>query len=194
MTQDYHKPETPLPPGSHGSGIGGVAYCIHNETFRSISKSFDRLEKISDRSAVAMEKIAEQGAILVNYGERIHKNEQDITEAFKQIRVLDQYAASDEDVKGLIARVTSLETDRVTGEDFRKLSERVQVIEYRHVEEQAVEAVEEKIEERQWQFWAEMRKQFTPYVAVGLFFVFWLIDRYGVLQWVVKMLKEFKGE
>jgi hypothetical protein len=64
--------------------------CPHNETFRHIGETLGRLDRHTERTAIAMEEMAAQGAILKNHEARLNVHEKDIDEAFERIRVVER--------------------------------------------------------------------------------------------------------
>jgi len=66
-------------------------------------------------------------------------------------------------------------------------------IELRHAEEHGAAVVEEKIEERQQKFWDGVKQQFTEKAIMGMFFAWWLGDKFHIPTRLLNWIKEFKG-
>lgn len=74
----------------------------------------------------------------------------------------------------------------VHDEDFREAFERIRTIEDKHLREAGASAVIK----RQTKFWDGVRQQITPYAIAGLLFLFWLLDKFDIVQRTVKLWKE----
>lgn len=72
---------------------------------------------------------------------------------------------------------------------FREAFSRVRILE--ELKNRYVGA--EKVIEKRQKFWDGVKQQVTPYAIVGLIFMFWLIDKFNVTQFLSKMFKEMKG-
>jgi hypothetical protein len=73
-----------------------LADCPHNPTFEHMIKTLDRLDSHTERTAVAMEEMAKQGAILANHEHRLNTYESDLREAFGRLRTVEQTQAKDQ--------------------------------------------------------------------------------------------------
>lgn len=143
--------------------------CPHNETFMHISATLKRLDRHTERSAIAMEEMAAQGAILKNHEVRMEKQDKDIGEAFSRIRIL--------------------EDTTVSVEDFDKVRHKVSKMELQHAKEYGADEVIEK----QQEFWSGVKQQVTANALMGMLFIIWLVDKFNVAQAIAKLWKEMKG-
>lgn len=116
-----------------------------------------------------MEEIARQGGIIQNHENRLSKSESDVSEAFRQIRHIDDSCAIDSDVKDL--------------------DERLREIELVHAKEQGVNCILQK----RTKFWDGVKQQMTPYVISGLLFIMYLIDKMNWFQKLLKIWHDFKN-
>jgi hypothetical protein len=146
-----------------------VEDCPHNDTFRHISETLNRLDRHTERSAIAMEEMAAQSAIIRNHEARLTEQHKNINEAFVRIRTLEDTTVSDE--------------------EFQKVRHKVSKLELRHARESGVEMVEEKHEK----FWDDMKCKSTPFAFTFMFLLLWLSDKFNVFQNIAKWLKEMKG-
>ena len=73
--------------------------CLHTETFMQIRDTLTRLDRHTERSAIAMEEMAAQGAILKNHEQRLNKNEADIDEVFERVRTVERRHDKEEGIQ-----------------------------------------------------------------------------------------------
>lgn len=78
--------------------------CPHNPTFEHIAKTLDRLDSHTERTAVAMEEMAKQGAILNNHEHRLNTYEKDLRECFGRLRVVEQEQAKDQGAEEVVGQ------------------------------------------------------------------------------------------
>lgn len=128
-----------------------------------------RREGREERMLIAMENVSRQGAVLEGLSTASLRHDKDIAEAFGQIRDLDQSTASLSDMELVKTKIGQ--------------------IEWRHAEEHG----ERRVEQRTTKFWDGVKQQVTPYVFIGLMFVFWLIDKFNITQGLKALFKEFRG-
>lgn len=140
--------------------------CLHNETFMHISATLKRLDRHTERTAIAMEEMAAHGAIIRNHEARINKHDVDISEAFGQLRMLQDTTASVEDID--------------------QIRLRVHAVEIRH----ATEAGAEEIVGDRRRFWDGIKQQMATNVLVWLGFAIWTIDRFNVAQKITSLFKK----
>ena len=70
-----------------------IEECPHNETFQHFTSTLERLDKHTERSAIAMEEIARQGVTIFNHEVRLNKHDEDLKEAFGRFRTLEEFKA-----------------------------------------------------------------------------------------------------
>lgn len=140
--------------------------CLHNETFMHISATLKRLDRHTERTAIAMEEMAAQGAIIKNHEARINKHDVDISEAFGQLRMLQDTTASVEDIDQIRLRVHTIEIGRATAA-----------------------GAEEIIGERR-RFWDGIKQQMTTNLLLWVGFAIWTIDRFNVAQKIAVLFKK----
>lgn len=128
-----------------------------------------RREGREERMLIAMENVAAHGATLEGLSVSSLRHDKDIQEAFIQIRALEQSTAS------------SL--------DMEVIKKKVETFELRHAEEHG----ERRVQARTTKFWDGVKQQVTPYVLMGLLFIWWLSDKYDAVQKLFKLYKEFRG-
>ena len=71
----------------------------------------------------------------------------------------------------------------------RGLRDDISAIQTKHARE---DGAEEVIEEQK-SFWRDIKKQLTPFAVGGGMFIFYLLDRFDVVQHLTKWWKEMKG-
>jgi hypothetical protein len=135
----------------------------HTDTMGHHGEILDRLERHSERQTLALEQIAEQGAIVKTHEKRIDRHDVMFDEIFRKARG----CASDIDT----------------------VSHRVSVIELTH----ATEAGESRAEIDGSKFWDNVKIQLVPCVLVTILYLLWLIDKFGVIENIVKYFREMKG-
>lgn len=88
----------------------------------------------------------------------------------------------DQDFRELFSRVN----DQVR---IERVEERVFELEKKHARE---DGADEVIEEQK-KFWTGVKTQLTPYAPAAVFFVFYLLDRFGIFLKALELWKEFSN-
>jgi len=127
-----------------------------------------RREGREERMLIAMENVAAQGAVLEITSKRVDKHDQDLTEAFGLLRVLDQSTASMSDMEDMKKKVSSLEL-RNAEKHGQEATKRQGII-----------------------FWGGVKQQMAPYALWALFFLFWVVDKYNIVQRLAKLIAEMR--
>lgn len=75
------------------------------------------------------------------------------------------------------------------GAEIKDLTERV-------IELELVQATERgalEVSEKRCRFWDGVRQQMTPYLVGFIFFVFYMLDKFNIPQFIAKVWKEMHG-
>lgn len=149
--------------------------CPQNPTLAQIQSTLKRLDAHGERTAVALESIAAQGAILGSHEKRLDKHDVDFREMFSRIndeRKLDKLAA---DVESVAARVVALEKDHAKEAGAEA------------VEALALDAAREKTK-----FWTEFKIRMITPVMLATVILLWLIGKWELVQRVAAIVREFR--
>lgn len=117
--------------------------CPQAPTINHIVHGVTKLEKISERTALALEKIAEQGALITSHDHRIEKLERDADECFARLRPIERIHAKEEGM--------------------------------------------EEVEAEGRKFWTDVKLKLLNPILLGIFFVFWAMDKYSGFQMLSKL-------
>ena len=70
--------------------------CPHNETFLHIGKTLDRVDRHTERVAIAMEQMAQHSIIIDLHEKRLDKHDQDFRESFDRLRKVEKHTFKEE--------------------------------------------------------------------------------------------------
>lgn len=147
--------------------------CGQTQTFAQIEATLRRLDAHGERTAVALEHIAEQGAMVAGHEKRLDKHDLDFREMFNRIN--DQSR-----LEKVEAKVHELEKKLAGEEAAEELEAQIQA---------RIEA-DDTIKKK---FWTDVKvRMITPATAV-LFFAIWLIDKWDLVLKLKMLMAEFKG-
>lgn len=138
--------------------------CPQGPVILAQSEILHDLKNSNERVAIALEVLAKRGAQVDSHEKHLDTHDNQINTAFFQIRSID-------------ARVMSLEMKR-------------------HVQMGKEEAIAEINEEKKVKskFWDEAKIQLMVHWGpVLVFFACWILDKFGVFQWIAKMFREMHG-
>lgn len=144
--------------------------CPHNPTFDHISSTLKRLDDHGERTAVAMEKLAENSAIVAGLTKIVDKHEHDFRELFGRTRIIENGKAENTDVKAIDARVLKIELER------------------------AAEAGEDKVIEKGSEFWKSVKIQLADKLVVLAIFIMVVADEFNIPTEILKLWKEVFGK
>lgn len=103
----------------------------------------------------------------------------------KTYEVLADLSEQGAEIRSLTSRSDKAE------KDIEEAFKSIRKIDRRHAEEDGMNKVEARIEERQQKFWDGIKSQFTEKALIGMLFIMWLLDKYNVPQSVHALWKEF---
>lgn len=154
--------------------------CPQTPTLSQIQDTLKRLDAHGERTAVALESIAAQGAILGSHEKRLDKHDLDLREVFN--RVNDEHKLTDLTVavRGVAARVEALELAQAKEEGVEETEARIEA------QQEAVALVDKK-------FWTDLKLKLLNPIIFSVFFLAWLVEKYGLATKLKALLKEFKG-
>ena len=138
---------------------------VHGAMMVAHRETLDRLDMNYTRVAVALETLAARGAQVDSIEKRVDIHKEQIQIAFNQIREVDK-------------RVTYLEIKESEWEGEDKAEENAK---------------------KEGLIWTKLQKgtiflQVLTPVVLGLFFILWMADTYGVFRFIAKNLKEMTGK
>lgn len=140
--------------------------CPHNPTFEHFEKTLKRLEDHGERTAVAMEKLAENSAIVASQGEIIKTLSHDLRELFGRVRMI--------------------ENGKADQSDYKAIDIRVRTIELSHAEENG----EDKVIEKKTKFWENVKVQLADKLILFIIFVLVVADKFNIFIICSKLWEE----
>lgn len=143
--------------------------CPHNPTFEHIIGTLKRLDTHGERTAVAMEELARNSAVVDGLSKQVDKNEHDLREVFGRVRMIENGKAEVSDVKAIDVRVKAIELVH------------------------AKEDGSEELIEKKYKFWENVKIQLADKLILFIIFVLVVADKFNVFVWLHKLWKELLG-
>jgi len=97
-----------------------LAECSQTQTFEQIKETLRRLDAHGERTAVALEHIAEQGAIVAQHEKRLDKHDLDLREVFHRVNDQDRLERVELKVAELEKKVAKEEGAEAVVEEKKK--------------------------------------------------------------------------
>ena len=156
----------PVTPSVHSS-----VNCPNTPQLGYVRDALSRLEKFSERQALAMEEIARNSVLVSKHEKQLDQNSDNTRELFLRMREVEQNKAP-------LGYVESLE-------------KRIRLIEKEHDIEEGVESALEQKEDDS--FWTNVKRMSAPYVLPTAIMIIYVLDKFNIPQNVAKIVKEIKG-
>lgn len=153
--------------------------CPQNPVLLNMTLTLRRLDAHTERTAIAMEAIAAQGAIIGSHEKRLDKNDLDTREVFKRLNDTTKADKLTSEVVALEGRVTLLEKAHAKEEGAEEIEARL-------------EAQQEEANKEKRKFWTELKIKLITPVMFTLFFSLWLIDKWSLAEKFKALLREFQ--
>lgn len=103
--------------------------------------------------------------------------------SIRQTQALEQIAAQGITVQNHERRLDIID------KNLDEIYPRIRKIEILHAEEKGAE----KVTDKQEQFWTELRLKLVTPLVIAAFFIMWVLDKIGAIEWLVRNIQDFKG-